>query len=176
MKRMVWLMMVVVVLVCVGQAFSQSEKQYVKVKTENLRSAPSGKKIAEVNGGTEMKVLEKSDKWAKVQFTGWIWAESLTSDPTSVNGYTIRVSHILVKTQAEADNLLAQLKQGADFAQLAEQKSTDRASGMKGGDLGYFGKGDFLDEFEDVAFKLKVNELSGVVETALGYHILKRIE
>ncbi|SDW70044.1 peptidylprolyl isomerase [Paenibacillus sp. CF384] len=85
----------------------------------------------------------------------------------------VKASHILVATKAEADEILKQLKAGADFAKLAKEKSTDVGSGSSGGDLGYFGKGDMVPEFETAAFALKVGELSGPVKSEYGYHIIK---
>ncbi|RCW47851.1 peptidylprolyl isomerase [Paenibacillus prosopidis] len=86
----------------------------------------------------------------------------------------VQASHILVATKEEADAILAELKQGADFATLAKEKSTDPGSKDNGGDLGFFGKGAMVPEFEEAAFALKVNELSGVVQTEHGFHIIKK--
>ena len=147
---------------------------FVKIPSENLRSAPSGDKIGALNAGTKVKILEKQDKWAKVQLTGWVWNESLTLDSTWVQGFKIQVSHILVKTEDEAKSIQSQLLQGADFAQLASQKSVDTVSAAKGGDLGEFSRGDLVPEFEQAAFRLRVGEISGVVKTSLGYHLIKR--
>ncbi|WP_379153141.1 peptidylprolyl isomerase [Paenibacillus sp. sgz5001063] len=85
----------------------------------------------------------------------------------------VRASHILVKTKEEADAILKQLKDGADFAALAKEKSADTGSKDKGGDLDFFKKGDMVAEFADAAFKLKVGETSGAVKTEYGYHIIK---
>jgi foldase protein PrsA len=86
----------------------------------------------------------------------------------------VKASHILVATKEEAEEILKQLKNGADFATLAKEKSTDPGSKAKGGDLGYFGRNMMYKEFEDAAFKLKEGELSGVVKTQAGYHIIKK--
>lgn len=85
----------------------------------------------------------------------------------------VRASHILVATEAEANDILKQLKSGADFAKLAKDKSLDTGSKNAGGDLGYFGKGVMVAEFEQAAFSLKVGELSGPVKSQFGYHIIK---
>ncbi|MDQ8736128.1 peptidylprolyl isomerase [Paenibacillus sp. LHD-38] len=87
----------------------------------------------------------------------------------------IQASHILVATKEEADAILAELKQGGDFAAIAKEKSTDTGSKEKGGDLGFFGKGAMVAEFESAAFALKVNEISGVVQSEHGFHIIKKI-
>lgn len=74
--------------------------------------------------------------------------------------------------QAKADDLLVQLKGGADFGELAK-KSSDCPSASQGGDLGFFGHGQMVPEFDAAAFALKPGELSGVVTTKFGYHIIK---
>ncbi|WP_245995877.1 peptidylprolyl isomerase [Paenibacillus taihuensis] len=85
----------------------------------------------------------------------------------------VKALHILVATKEEADEILKQLNAGADFAKLAEEKSLDTGSKDAGGDLGYFGKGTMVAEFEQAAFSLKVGELSEPVKTQFGYHIIK---
>ncbi|ASA21088.1 peptidylprolyl isomerase [Paenibacillus donghaensis] len=85
----------------------------------------------------------------------------------------VRASHILVKTQAEADAILKQLKDGADFAALAQEKSIDPVSAAQGGDLDFFTRSMMVQEFSDAAFKLKTGDLSGVVKSEKGYHIIK---
>jgi len=87
----------------------------------------------------------------------------------------VRCSHILVKDQAQAMLLLQQLQAGADFAQKARELS-QCPSGARGGDLGSFARGAMVKEFDAVAFDLKIGEMSGLVETKFGYHILKRTE
>ncbi|MBS3059053.1 MAG: peptidylprolyl isomerase [Candidatus Diapherotrites archaeon] len=85
----------------------------------------------------------------------------------------IRASHILLETEEEAQQILGQLKEGADFSELAVKQSTDTASGALGGDLGYFGRGAMVKEFEDAAFALDLNQLSEPVQTSFGFHIIK---
>jgi peptidyl-prolyl cis-trans isomerase C len=87
-------------------------------------------------------------------------------------GEQVRASHILVKTEKEAQDVLAQLKGGAKFEDLAKKYSTDPA-GAKGGDLGWFGKGNMIPEFEKVAFSMKEGDVSGVVKTKFGFHVIK---
>lgn len=71
-----------------------------------------------------------------------------------------------------ANELLDRLKKGEDFAELAKEYSEDR-SGENGGDLGFFGRGQMVPEFEEAAFSAKVGELVGPVQTKFGYHIIK---
>lgn len=85
----------------------------------------------------------------------------------------VEASHILVKDKATAEEVLKKLKNGGDFAKLAKEYSIDTSNAANGGSLGYFGRGQMVKEFEDVAFKLKVNEISGPVKTQYGYHIIK---
>lgn len=73
----------------------------------------------------------------------------------------------------KAEDLIKQLNDGADFSKLAKENSTDTGSAKDGGDLGYFNKGEMVQEFEDAAYKLKVNEYTKEpVKTSYGYHII----
>ncbi|MBD3917134.1 peptidylprolyl isomerase [Paenibacillus sp. PR3] len=85
----------------------------------------------------------------------------------------VRASHILVATKEEADAIEKQLKDGADFAALAKEKSLDTGSKANGGDLDFFSKGNMVQEFESAAFSLKVGEVSEPVKSEYGYHIIK---
>ncbi len=96
----------------------------------------------------------------------------------------VQVRHILLKTtdkagaevdkvKARAEELLKQIKGGADFAELARKNSDDPGSAPKGGDLGWLVRGQTVKPFEDAAFSLKPKEISGVVKTEYGYHILQ---
>jgi len=86
-------------------------------------------------------------------------------------GPRVKLRHILVGTEPEAKAVLAQLKKGADFSALAREKSKC-PSAQKGGDLGWATKGMMVPEFENVAFALKKGEMSGVVKTQFGYHVI----
>jgi len=77
------------------------------------------------------------------------------------------------EAQTQIQGLKSELDGGADFAALAKQHS-DCPSGKSGGDLGAFGRGQMVKEFEETAFELGVGATSGVVETPFGYHIIKR--
>lgn len=86
----------------------------------------------------------------------------------------VHARHILVSTEDEAKALIAEIKKGAAFDKLAKEKSTDKASGAEGGDLGWFKKSDMVKEFADAAFNLKKGELTEVpVKTQFGYHVIK---
>lgn len=85
----------------------------------------------------------------------------------------VRASHILVNTKEEAEALKKELDAGKSFEALARAKSRDEKSAEKGGDLGFFKKGEMVPEFESVAFGLKKGEISDPVQTQFGYHIIK---
>lgn len=130
------------------------------------------------------KVVEKyiKDKLTEKEMKKY-YEESIVGD--------ISAKHILIKTEAaedateeeikqieekakkEAESLIARLKNGEDFSTLAKEYSQDEASKSKGGDLGYFNKGAMVQEFEDAAYKLEVNEYTTEpVKTTYGYHII----
>ncbi|MCL4388479.1 MAG: peptidyl-prolyl cis-trans isomerase [Candidatus Marsarchaeota archaeon] len=86
----------------------------------------------------------------------------------------IRCEHILVEKQSLANQLLERIKEGESFEKLAQENSID-SSRKRGGDLGFFGRGVMVREFEKAAFGLEVGEVSQVVKTQFGYHIIKRV-
>jgi len=96
----------------------------------------------------------------------------------------VKASHILIKVEADAtdaqkadarkkiDDVQQKIKSGGDFAELAKEYS-EGPSNVRGGDLGFFSRGQMVQPFEDVAFALQPDEVSDVVETRFGYHIIK---
>jgi len=87
----------------------------------------------------------------------------------------IHCVHILVKTQQEANTALERLKKGEKFATIAKEISLC-PSKKKGGDLGTFGRGKMVKEFEEAAFALQKGQISPIIKTKFGYHIIKRLE
>ena len=81
--------------------------------------------------------------------------------------------HILVADKGKAATVMALLKHGTDFGKLARDFSTDTGSGAKGGDLGWFGKGAMVAEFEKAAFSMKIGEISEPIQSQFGYHIIQ---
>ncbi len=81
--------------------------------------------------------------------------------------------HILVKTDVEAADIISKLRNGADFAALAKEKSLDTGSAANGGDLGSFGKGQMVPEFEQAVYALQKGQVSGAVKTQFGFHVIK---
>ena len=80
------------------------------------------------------------------------------------------------QARAIAEEVLRRAKAGEDFARLAVDYSDEPGAGNRGGSLGRFGKGQMVGQFESAAFKLKVNEISEIVETGFGYHVIQRTE
>ena len=90
----------------------------------------------------------------------------------------VQVRHILIASadgaRAQAEKVLEELKAGANFEQLAKVRSADTGSAPKGGDLGFFARGRMVPEFDEAAFALQQpGDLSGIVESKFGFHILK---
>ena len=87
----------------------------------------------------------------------------------------IHCAHILVKTEKEANAVLERLKKGEKFSKIAKDVSLC-SSRKHGGDLGTFSRGKMVKEFENSAFALEKGQISSVVKTQFGYHIIKRLE
>jgi peptidyl-prolyl cis-trans isomerase C len=117
-----------------------------------------------------------ADKETKAYYTGNL---QLFNQPEQV-----KASHILLKVEPTADDakkaeagkkieeIQQKLKTGSDFAELAKEYS-EGPSSVRGGDLGYFQRGQMVKPFEDAAFSMQVQEVSGRVETRFGYHLIK---
>ena len=95
----------------------------------------------------------------------------------------VRASHILIndegddeKNLAEANRIYQELLNGADFQEMAKLHSNDPGSGRQGGDLGWFGKGAMVKEFEDACFNAKIGEIQPPIKTTFGYHIIKVLD
>ena len=130
--------------------------RYVLVDLEPLRA-----KAVVLPGEVEKYYRDNEDQW--------------TTDEQ------VRASHILLESdgsdeaavRARAEALLKRVKGGADFAALARAHSDDEQSKAQGGDLDYFGRGRMVKEFEEVAFSLPVGQVSDVVKSSFGFHIIK---
>jgi peptidyl-prolyl cis-trans isomerase D len=114
----------------------------------------------------------------KTFLRGFILREKLTKDMTSdmkPEEEQVWARHILVKDEATAKTVKERLDKGEDFAKVAKELSQDTGSKESGGDLGWFGAGKMVAEFETAAFKLKVGEISDPVKSQFGYHIIQAL-
>lgn len=150
----------------------EAAKQRITVTSKEVDE--EFKKLSESAGGNDKvkETLQKLYGWTIEDFKKKIkfnlvqkkLADKITNDP-SRNG----------AAKTKADDVLSQIKAGGDFAELAKKYSED-TSAASGGDLGFVSKGQTVKEFEDAAFALQPNEVSGVVKTQFGYHIIKAFE
>jgi foldase protein PrsA len=104
-------------------------------------------------------------------------SERTKASDEEINAYVAQHPEFDIKQKrSKAEDVLKRVRAGEDFAKLAKEFSTDTGSAEKGGDLGWFGHGQMVPEFEQAAFKLKPGEVSDIVETKYGYHIIKMDE
>lgn len=126
----------------------------------------------ELNGYTQETL-----RTAMVKEIEAAWMVAFLADQVADAADQVHARHILVSSEAEAEGLRAQLQDGVDFSLLARQYSIDASSRAAGGDLGWFPQGFLLwPEVETVAFALQPGEISAVVESGIGYHIIETIE
>ncbi|WP_336823886.1 peptidylprolyl isomerase [Sporosarcina sp. USHLN248] len=88
----------------------------------------------------------------------------------------LHARHILVKDEKTAEDIIKKLKDGEDFEKLAKEFSTEPVAQETGGDLGWFGQGKMVQEFEDAAYALKKGEISEPVKTSFGYHVIELLD
>jgi peptidyl-prolyl cis-trans isomerase D len=152
-----------------GDPSDEDLKAYYEEKQEDFREAEKRK----------IKYLTVYVKPTDVEVTD----EEIEAASTDVpDQEQVRARHILIRVEEDeaesarkAEDLLAQLRRGADFAELAREHSDD-TSAAKGGDLGFFTRGQMVPEFEQAAFALGEGEISGLVRTPFGFHIIQTLE
>ncbi|MFZ0454759.1 MAG: peptidylprolyl isomerase [Ignavibacteriaceae bacterium] len=170
-----------------GASFGEMAKKY----SEDVYSKPLGGDIYYITGGM---VPESFEDAAYATEPGHVYPHVVKTK----FGYhiikvterreripEIRASHILIPykgpdgkedtaaARAKIDSVLTKIKNGADFSEMAKEYSQDPGSKEKGGDLGFFKRRQMVKEFDEAAFDLKVGEVSGVVKTRFGYHLIK---
>lgn len=126
----------------------------------------------------ERSGLTQQDVWTQLRaelVRAAVMEQVTASVPTSTEH--VHARHILVSTPEEAEQLLSQLQAGADFAELARTYSQDESTRLAGGDLGWFPRGVLLAaEVEEAAFSLQPGQISTVVQSPFGFHIVQVIE
>jgi parvulin-like peptidyl-prolyl isomerase len=125
---------------------------------------------------TNLGTYDISEKTIRSVYESGLLREKLLEQVTQETPRTeeqVWARHILVETEEEAQAIYERLQDGEDFASLAREVSKDTGSGANGGDLGWFGRGAMVAEFETVAFELEVGEISEPVQSEFGYHIIQ---
>ena len=118
---------------------------------------------------------EYKDRQRSMMISSQMFERVTQSVPTEAE--QVHARHILVANEEETRNLLNQLQSGSDFAQIARQHSLDPSTKESGGDLGFFPRGTLVvPEVENVSFSLSVGQISDVVQSAMGYHIVQVLE
>ncbi|ANC75942.1 peptidylprolyl isomerase [Fictibacillus phosphorivorans] len=153
------------------------EKETDKIK-EELGGEDAFKQALEQNGLSDEKQLKeriKSMLLNEKAATEGVKISEAEMKKTFEEKYKteVKASHILVDDEKTAKEVQKKLNEGGDFAKLAEEYSKDPGSKSKGGDLGFFGKGAMVPEFDKVAFTLEKGKTSDLVKSEYGYHIIK---
>lgn len=133
-------------------------------------------KLKEIKQTLIIEALLKKEIEGKFSFTDKDAEEYYNSHKDEFKDEKVKISHIMVKTETEANDILKKLEKKESFEKLAKKYSSGPTA-SKGGDLGYIGRGTAIPEFEDAAFKLKkAGEISSVVAAGSGYHIIKLLD
>lgn len=163
-------------------ATDEEVNELIKQYKEKLGGEEEYKKFLENNNVDEsyFKEMVKKEKTIEKYREDYINKTEVTDEEAkkffdeNKDAYeVVKASHILVETEEEAKNILERIEKGEDFKALAKEKSKDEGSAKEGGDLGYFTKDKMVPEFSKVAFSLKPGEVSEVVKSQYGYHIIK---
>jgi len=179
---------------------SEIEENYAMLK-KNFPSEEAFNKVLKEQGLTESEVKKDIVKNLTIQaLLKKNIAEKVSVTPEDVRKQydlnqldferpeTVHAAHILARfdekdgpegkarAREKIDKIYARLKNGEDFSKVAAEESEDPGSKSRGGDLGFFGRGRMVPEFEKVAFETEPGKISGVVESRFGFHIIKVIE
>ncbi len=159
----------------IEDAIVSSEAVKLKVTLSNKELTDKFNQLVKSNGGTTSfaNVLKQYYKLTPNEFKEEIYRPRLLRQMVADKYASDETVNADAKKKAE--DILAKIKAGGDFADLAKQYSQD-TSASNGGDLGYFSKGKMVPEFEKAAFALKSGEVSAVVKTVYGYHIIKVVD
>lgn len=156
---------------------------YLEAKKRGIRVTQDEVNVAVAKQGKADELTAKINKLYGMSLDDFrtIVAEQLLKEKVKKAVLTtIRIRHILVDDEAQANDIKKQLDGGRDFAEAAKQYSKDAQSANAGGDIGYWRKGDLSQQvapaFEDAAFSLQVNQISGPVKTNFGFHIIQVTE
>ena len=170
-----------------AQAGDEMKKEFAKIKVMAERARQDG--LDQEEGAKLLILLQRSQALAGAYLMELQKPdiEQYYNEHKSELGQ-VRARHILIKTDPQdlgdtpggketarkkAQSLLERVRSGEDFASLAQEHSDDAASKVEGGDLGFFGRGSMVPQFDQVVFSLQPGEVSDLVETQYGFHIIK---
>lgn len=152
---------------------SALQEQYGGEELFNQALSQQGYSVEEMKDSIDMNLKMKKILEPDLKVTDEEIAEFFEANKDFLNQEEqVKARHILVETQEEADEIKEKLAAGEDFEELAKEHSTD-GSAAQGGDLGFFGRGEMVESFEEVAFTLNEGEISDPVKSNFGYHIIK---
>ncbi|WP_253307856.1 MULTISPECIES: peptidylprolyl isomerase [unclassified Rickettsia] len=168
----------------------EQQEQLIKIFVNNIllkqeaekSGIESSKEFQEKldNAKNQLAQQELLSNYVKSHITDKMIDEEYNKYAASLKGKEeIKVAHILVKTQKEANEIKTKLSKGQNFAKLAQTYSTDTSTKANGGDIGYIilnQQGQLVPEFEKKAFALKVNEVSAPIKTDFGWHVITVLE
>lgn len=122
----------------------------------------------------ELKILLQRERVLAQSYSAEVLHDKMNASEAEIDAYLSTHPDVTEqKLRDQANAILKQLREGEDFAKLARQYSTEPSTRDKGGDLGWFGRGRMVPEFENAAYSLQPGQISAVVQTQFGYHIIK---
>lgn len=159
----------------IEKMYGMSIERIKRELRDDVRKSLMSQRLQEKNFGTLQSTRREVEEFFRV------YRDSIGMIPEKVNIYHIyrnpqTSESAKLEFKEKAQQLLDSIKTGADFAELAKQHSEDPGSAVQGGDLGFVKRGVFYPEFEEAAFKLDAGEISEVIESPIGYHIIQLIE
>jgi len=152
---------------------NKAKELNISVSTDEIGTEYSNIVSQAGDAATVEQTLLSLYNWTPEQFKNKVLQPYLVR--TKVQEYIAQDDTINADAKTRAEEVLSKLQNGENFEDLAKQYSED-VTGSSGGDLGYFGKGEMVKEFEDAAFALEVGQTSGIIKTQYGYHIIKLLE
>jgi len=147
------------------------KQQWAQIMIAERRALEQG---LDKNRGVELQVMIQEARTLAQQFAKENLQDQSKATDAEIDAYISRHPELdQTKARERAEELLKRVRAGEDFAKLADEYSTDPATKGKGGDLGWFSRGLMVKPFEDAAFAMQAGEVSDVVESDFGFHIIK---